>query len=196
MVYRGVAMPDDGPDRASGIRPRAVLLFYGAMAGIALGWGAIAGRPNVLLAADTGIGVAGQAASGLVVGVLAVIASRALTRWCAWARQLDAEFRLLLGRLTTTDILVMAGGSAIGEEMLFRGAMLQTLGLVPAAFLFGLAHVPPRRELWPWTVWALAAGLLLGKLVEITGSLLGPIIAHFTINWFNLHAIAGRSEEP
>jgi len=186
----------DDPQEAATVRPRTVLLFYGGMSALALVWGAVAGRPNVFVHREAAVGVLGQATIGLVVGVAAVLLSRGLTRWFDWARRLNHELSTLLGPLSTLDILVMAGASAIGEEMLFRGAMQPTLGLLPTAFLFGLVHIPPRRDLWPWTIWALAAGILLGKLVEVSGSLLGPILAHFTINWFNLHALGERPTEP
>ncbi len=179
----------EGTDGTARVRPLTVLVFYGAMAGVALLWALIAGDPDVFHAEDTGVGLGGQAGSGVVLGLLGVLSSRLCARWFAWARRLNEAFRELLGPLRSWEILVMAGCSAVAEEMLFRGAMQETIGLLPTAAIFGLAHYPLRRDLWPWTVWALAAGVLLGELVVVTGSLLGPIIAHFTINWFNLHAL-------
>ena len=38
-------------------------------------------------------------------------------------------------------------------------------------------------------------GLVFGALVELTGDLGAPIVAHFTINFLNLHYIA-RVELP
>ena len=43
----------------------------------------------------------------------------------------------------------------------------------------------------PWTIFALVLGFALGGLLLLTGSLLAPILAHFTINYFNLHQIEG-----
>jgi membrane protease YdiL (CAAX protease family) len=55
--------------------------------------------------------------------------------------------------------------------------------------VFGLAHVAPRRTLWPWTGFALAAGLLLGALFAATGNLVAPIAAHAAINAVNLRLL-------
>jgi membrane protease YdiL (CAAX protease family) len=46
-----------------------------------------------------------------------------------------------------------------------------------------------------WTAWAFAMGLALGGLVELTGDLGGAIVAHFTINFVNLHYIV-RVADP
>ena len=101
----------------------------------------------------------------------------------------------MLGRLSTTDIAMLAGGSALGEELLFRGAMQPALGLGLTTVIFGLAHLPPKRSLWPWTLTATVVGLGLGVLYEATQSILAPVVAHFTVNWFNLHALVDAPEE-
>ena len=175
------------------MHPGAILVFYGLMAVAALVWGGLRGQPNVFVAYDAGVGVPTQVLSGVAVGLPIVFFSRMSARWFDWARRLEDELRRLLGPLTGAHILALAAGSAIGEEMLFRGAMQSAIGFGATTILFGIAHVPPRADLWPWTVWALAAGALLGGIVELTGTLLGAIIAHFTINWFNLHSIVRRT---
>jgi membrane protease YdiL (CAAX protease family) len=48
----------------------------------------------------------------------------------------------------------------------------------------------PRRDLLPWSVFSLAAGLLLGFLYNATGNLVAPVIAHFGINAVNLRKLA------
>ena len=65
----------------------------------------------------------------------------------------------------------------------------------PLVALFALLHVGPGRRFLPWTLWALVMGLVFGALVELTGDLGAPIVAHFTINFLNLHYIA-RVELP
>lgn len=88
-----------------------------------------------------------------------------------------------------------AGGLlAAGEELLFRGVILQgsvELGLPVwaavsvAAVLFGAAHVVAEDRLGYVALWAVWEGLLLGVLYVTTGSLLVPVIAHA------LHDVAG-----
>jgi membrane protease YdiL (CAAX protease family) len=85
--------------------------------------------------------------------------------------------------------LAVALTAGICEELLFRGALLPWLGHVPQALIFALLHVGPSRRFLPWTVSALVLGLGFGFLATETGSLGGPIAAHFTINFLNLRFI-------
>ena len=51
----------------------------------------------------------------------------------------------------------------------------------------------------PWTLSALVLGVSFGYMFQATGDLGSPIVAHFTINYLNLHFIVhnGLSElEP
>ena len=85
---------------------------------------------------------------------------------------------------------------AVGEELLFRGAVQSGLnaafgrpytvggvsygvGLPAAALLFGLAHaVAPTPEVWPWMTFTAVGGLILGYVRERGGSLLAPMAVH------------------
>lgn len=134
-------------------------------------------------------------ALGLALGLLVVLSSRWAVARLAWARSLHRDFRALLGDVSGREILVLAAASALGEEILFRGALLPWLGLFAQAALFALLHVGPGRRFLPWTLWALVMGLAFGLLVEVTGDLGGAIVAHFSINFLNLHYIA-RVELP
>jgi len=71
----------------------------------------------------------------------------------------------------------------------FRGALQPWLGYVAASLLFGLAHFVPRRELWPWTGFAVLAGFGLGWLFEATGNLVAPVVAHIGVNGINLRRL-------
>jgi len=178
----------NGPEDPRALRPGAVLLFYGLMAGVALAWTS-AVEVNLMVPGPAVSPLWVQASSGAGVGLAVVLASRWASFRLEWAKRLNAEFSAILGPLSTSDVFFLAAGSALGEEMLFRGAMQSSLGYVVASIVFGLAHLPPRRDVWPWTAWAVIAGFALGGLVWATGTLLAPIVAHFTINWFNLHAL-------
>jgi membrane protease YdiL (CAAX protease family) len=127
---------------------------------------------------------------GLLAGLVVVAGSRiAVARW-DWARLLHQSFRDLLGPLTGKEIAILAGASAIGEEMLFRGALQPWIGIWAQAALFALLHVGPGRRYLPWTAWAFAVGVGFGYLARATGDLGAPIVAHATINFLNLRYIA------
>ncbi len=134
-------------------------------------------------------------ALGLAFGLAMVIVSRIVVARFAWGRTLHRDFRAMLGDASAREIAILAIASALGEELLFRGALQPWLGLLPQAVLFGLLHVGPHKRHLVWTAWALAMGLALGALVELTGDLGGAIVAHFAINFLNLHFIV-RAPQP
>jgi membrane protease YdiL (CAAX protease family) len=165
-------------------------VFYGVLLGLALLWGALRGDVNVfVLSSDSRAtwapAVIYRVFIGIGVGLVAVFAARLLARQ-AWARDLNAQFRELLGPLSLTQVSILAVASAVGEEAFFRGAMQPDLGWVLTGVIFGLLHMGPGRQFWPWTVSALGMGFILGGLTYFTGDLLAATLAHFTVNYFNL----------
>lgn len=141
---------------------------------------------------------------GVALGAATVVASRILENTTEWARVLTREFRKYLGDLNSAQVLVFAVTSGIAEEIFFRGFLQQALsdlvfsnewiGLIVASVVFGLVHIgPDQKKFLPWTMMAVVLGFLFGLLYMYTGNVLGPIVAHFTINFFNLSHIA---EQP
>lgn len=131
---------------------------------------------------------------GLVFGLFVVLLSRVTVARFEWARRLHLELRPFALGLDRTGIIVLALLSSAGEELLFRGLLQPWMGLVPQAVLFGLVHQMPGPSRWIWVTWALAVGLVLGALFELTGSLLGPIAAHALVNGLNLSFL--KHHEP
>ena len=84
--------------------------------------------------------------------------------------------------------MVAGGLLAGGEELLFRGVMLQALqtfaglaapwAVLVVALVFGLAHLIPQRLLWPFAVWAVWEGVLLGGVFVLSGSLAVVVVLH------------------
>jgi membrane protease YdiL (CAAX protease family) len=128
---------------------------------------------------------AGVVIAGAVVG-LSLLASRL----SAWARTVEREFRKIFGKLSSGEILGLALLSGTVEEIFFRGAMQNALGIVFASIVFGVLHVGPRRVFLPWTLFAVGMGFLLGFFYQITGSLTGPITVHVIVNLVNLGRIS------
>ena len=89
-------------------------------------------------------------------------------------------------------VVALALASGVAEEAFFRGALQPHVGLVAASLIFGVVHFVPRREFLPWTVFAVAAGFLLGWLFDTTGNLVAPVVAHTTINAVNLWLLSNR----
>ncbi len=174
-------------------RATLVIGLYGGMAILALLIGAGRGNPDIFR-----IGTApswlllGGPAIGAGIGLAVVWLTRVATRQFQWAKDLHGSFRDLLGPLTGKEIVILALASSIGEELLFRGALLPWLGLVVQAVIFALLHVGPGKRFLPWTLSAFVLGAGFGALAQYTGNLGGPIAAHFMINFLNLRFIVGR----
>src|SRR5262249_52408664 len=118
---------------------------------------------------------------GAAVGLAVVALTRIATRRFQWARELHARFPDPPGPLTQREIVILALASSIGEELLFRGALLPWLGVWWQALVFALLHVGPGRRFLPWTASAFVLGVAFGELAVYTHNLGGPIAAHFAI---------------
>lgn len=176
-------------------RASMVIGLYGAMAIVGLLIAAGRGNPDLYrLGTAPAWLLAGGPAIGVGVGLGVVGLTRLATRYFAWARELNASFRDLLGQLTGREILILALASSIGEELLFRGALLPWIGVWWQAVVFALLHVGPKKRFLPWTASAFVLGVAFGELATWTGNLGGPIAAHFMINFMNLRFIVGRDD--
>ena len=123
---------------------------------------------------------------GIVVGSFIVLLSQVLTRMGTF-KEINAEFKKLLGPLTNTEIFFIAAFSSLGEEFFFRGLVQGNLGIVFASVLFGLMHTGPGKKYIPWTVFALVMGFVLGGIYEWRDNLIVPIVIHFIVNFGNLY---------
>jgi membrane protease YdiL (CAAX protease family) len=175
----------DGPMEPSGRVSRAQFLklsswFTLVLCLLALFVPLIFQRPGVWSwLAPSGLLTWHTLASGLVGALL----SAAVVLIVAHSRTLRAMTSQLLGLVdwssfTIPDYCAVALLAAVGEELLFRGAMQPVIGLVPAAVIFGLLHATAVAHM----VLAGALGVSLGWLFHWTGSLWPPIVAHFIID--------------
>ena len=171
-------------------RASLVIGLYGAMALVGLLIAAGRGNPDLyrLGSPDAWQLLAGPIL-GFAAGLSVVGLTRVATRHFQWARDLHGSFRDLLGPLTGHEMLILALASSIGEELLFRGALLPWMGLWLQAAVFALLHVGPGKRFLPWTISALVLGIAFGWLAMWTESLGAPIAAHFAINFLNLRHI-------
>jgi hypothetical protein len=174
-------------------RASLVIGLYGAMALVALVLAAGRGDPDLfrLGAPPAWLLLVGPVA-GLAAGLAIVGLTRVATRHLQWARDLHTSFRDLLGPLAPREIAILALASSIGEELLFRGALLPWFGVWIQAGVFAVLHIGPGKRFLPWTLSAFVLGVAFGELALWTGNLGGPIAAHFMINYLNLRYIVRR----
>ncbi len=194
MGTRVPSTPNGAPARA-----RTVATFYGAVGIVGFFWHATTQNTNDVWRLDPDQGwplLLGTPLVGAALGVLVVQIFRALEGRMRWLPELHAEFRAIFGRPRMTELLLLAATSSLAEEILFRGAMLDVWGLWPSSVVFALLHIPPRRDLWPWTASSLLLGVGFGELTLATGNLGAAVAAHFVINLLNLRYITRNAPRP
>jgi membrane protease YdiL (CAAX protease family) len=182
------AMPDAS---RSWSRSVLVLILYLGLAAAGIAWSTSRGAASVWRVGgrenpEVALGIA----AGLLIGLGFVFASRFATHRFEWGRALHRDLRALLGPLHSTEILVLATASAIGEEIFFRGALLPVLGLWGSSAIFALLHIGPKVRFLPWTISSLLAGVVFGQLFLWSGDLSSAVVAHFTVNALNLRYLS------
>lgn len=93
-------------------------------------------------------------------------------------RRRHRELAAIFQEQTMPAIIAGALMAGIGEELVFRGLGTNAVYLVGSAIIFGLLH-QIRRDLWPFTLWAMWQGLLFAAAVSVTEALCVTMVAHF-----------------
>lgn len=135
-----------------------------------------------------------SALCGIATSAVVVVSTRFVVERFAWAQRLHAELRPVAQELTVGQIFLLAGLSSLGEEVLFRGLMTPTLGILISSLVFGVLHQVRGPSRWVWIGWATLVGLVLGTIFAATGSLVGPLLAHAVVNAVNLGYL--RDHDP
>jgi membrane protease YdiL (CAAX protease family) len=121
---------------------------------------------------------------GVVLAGVVILSGRA-TRKLGPLQELAKDLAQEARGAGTGRLLWRSASSAIAEEIVFRGLLVPVLGVVPAGLAFGLLHLGLGKRSLRWAAAATVFGLLLGTLYWLTGSLLGPVLAHALVNFEN-----------
>jgi hypothetical protein len=127
---------------------------------------------------------------GFGVGLAITLASAIVYRlWPAYRRSADTYLELILKPLVWPDLIWLGLLPGMSEELLFRGIMLPAFGLnaigvMFSSVFFGVLHLSGREQ-WPYMLWAIFIGGVLGVCALLTGNLLVPIVAHASANWIS-----------
>lgn len=141
-------------------------------------------RDNPLVASSwLGLGGAASVLLSLFGGAITAVIFVSCTRiWAkrssqgrALARDLSAKAR----EMQTRNIFFVAASASLTEEIFFRGALVPSCGVVVAAVAFGAVHL---RSGIAWSALAAAFGAALGIVFMASGSLVGPLVAHFAVD--------------
>ena len=137
-------------------------------------------------------------AGGVLLAVASVRATRAFVRRFRWARMLHADLRPAIRHASGRALLVLGVASGTAEELFFRGILTPAIGLTLSAVVFGAVHLLRLRGRagLVWGAWATAMGWMFGGLFIATGSLVGAIVAHASINALNLRFVRDTELDP
>ena len=139
----------------------------------------------------------GVLAVGLVLCSDGVIHGMLLLLFGARYRRLHGELAAVFRGQTYAAMFTGALMAGVGEELVFRGLSTHPVYLGVSAILFGLLH-HIRRELWPFTLWAMWEGALFGVVLGWTGVLGVTMLAHFLhdlIGFRIFRYLRGRTED-
>jgi membrane protease YdiL (CAAX protease family) len=133
---------------------------------------------------------------GVLLGAATTSATRTLVRKFRWARALHLALRPAVHGTDDAGLLLVALASAAGEELLFRGLLVQVVGVTASSIVFGALHQIRGRARWGWMAWATVMGFAFGGVFVATGSLAGPLVAHAAINHANLRFLRDNDPRP
>jgi membrane protease YdiL (CAAX protease family) len=175
------------------MRVRWTVLVYGGLLLASVIWGAFRGQALIFWPREAPLPALLGLPLGLALAGLVIAFSYWSIRTLPLMRELGKEFKALLGPMRHRDILIVSACSSIGEEAFFRGAMQPSAGLLVTGLVFGLLHFGPIGRFSVWTLSALVMGFALGGIYWLTGDLVGVTVAHFVVNYANLHLIRTTS---
>ncbi|WP_164491683.1 CPBP family intramembrane glutamic endopeptidase [Staphylospora marina] len=139
---------------------------------------------------------------GLAAGVAVILADLWLMRVVPISHWDDGGInRLLFQNTPGWQILLIAVIAAFSEEILFRGVLLDWIGLWGSSLLFVLMHTRYLRK-WLLVTVVAVVGLLFGWMTERTGHLAPAIMAHFLVDavmgflYRNLSDKEGSADSP
>jgi membrane protease YdiL (CAAX protease family) len=130
-----------------------------------------------------------QVLVGIFVAFIYVRLTDFVSQRFQWAKNLNAQFAVIFKHTSSLQIAGLALSSAFVEELIFRGCLQQEFGMLISASVFGTLHVPLNAKQIPWTISAILMGFVFALIFEWTGNLIAVTVAHFTINYFNIHAL-------
>jgi membrane protease YdiL (CAAX protease family) len=131
-------------------------------------------------------------AAGAVLGALIAGAMMVAIKFSpSLARLLPDHVVRFLQNLHWWQAALVALAAGIGEEILFRGALQPSFGLIPASLLFGLMH--PVNALY--IAVAAVMGFVLGSAFALSDSLYLVITAHATYDLIMIEKVRRSLKE-
>lgn len=123
-----------------------------------------------------------------------------LKAWPAFAASTETSNSQMLTNLEPLDVVLVAFASGVGEELLFRGALLPLVapdwrGALVAGGVFGALHVSGGRNA-AFAIWASVVGVAYGAAAVATSDVAVPAAAHAAANLASALAWKLRQRPP
>lgn len=134
--------------------------------------------------AGVGIGLSMSALSIATMKLVEKFPSQ-LNMFSNYQELVNTVMKPLFASFNLFEIVLVSIASGFCEEVFYRGVLQSFLGIYLASFIFGICHYAGKKYLL-YVVWATVAGIIFGYLLEYTGSLWPPIIAHMTNNFVSI----------
>ena len=177
--------PEKEPRLSRNTLALAASVWYGLMTFVAVLWLWLRDRQEVLSSQATGeVGALVSLLIGAVAGFGISGVIWLLARYLPPFARLESRLKDAVGEPAEAEIVVIALASAIGEEIFFRGALLDQVGPYFSTLIFGLLHTGPALLLWG--LMATVLGLVFAMMVEGGLGLLSVTVAHALINFITL----------
>lgn len=120
--------------------------------------------------------------------------------WPRYRASADYYVRLVVRPLAPLDLMWLGLLPGLSEELLFRGVMLPAFGpnwegIIISSICFGALHLSGWQQ-WPYMIWAILIGGVLGFSAVWSGNLLVPIVAHTLTNIISAAIWKYRNTHP
>ena len=201
-----VPAPESVTAAPSGAAPRGAVLAAATQTSLGLAAAGVAARWGLHAAHDAGFDavpdvvatlpilavpldesrLAHAGAAVLAAAVVTALRLALLQTWPDFRAETEAANSTVLPALAPADVAYVASASAVGEELLFRCALMPALGtdavaVIVAGAVFGVLHISGGRKA-AFAVWATAVGCLYGTLAVATHDGAAPMLAHALAN--------------
>lgn len=150
---------------------------------VALGVACVARKDPFSTTSSLGL----SGAAGPVVGILGAVLLTPIVVFCnhllrartGFGRRLADDLATRTAGTSLGAVLLVAASTSIAEELIFRGVLVPWCGVLLSSAAFGALHF---RAGLAWSCVAALFGASLGVLFVLTGSLAGPLLAHFAVD--------------
>jgi hypothetical protein len=120
--------------------------------------------------------------------------------WPQYRASADYYVQLVVRPLALLDLMWLGLLPGLSEELLFRGVMLPAFGrnwegIIISSICFGALHLSGWQQ-WPYMIWAIMIGGVLGFSAVWSGNLLVPIVAHILTNIISAAIWKYRNTSP